>query len=300
MELRHLRYFVGVAEEQHFGRAAERLRVAQPSLSRQIQDLESEMGFRLFDRLPRGVRLSAAGKLFLSDARRILQDVDEAKRRAERIALGKAGTLRIGIATAVSWHGLVVDSFREFRRRQPDVELELHHLLSVHQIDAVLSGRLDAGFAASLTPWHKDLAHWEFVQDRMLLAVPKGHHLTKREGIRLRDLRDMPFVWFPRWVNPVIYDRLMRACARGGLSAPRIVQEATDRDTNLGLVQCRIGIAWMTESTRWHCPRGIVLLPVVDMNVRLPFNLIWKKDNSSPLLQKFLVQVQATKLTPRN
>jgi DNA-binding transcriptional LysR family regulator len=246
------------------------------------------------------VRLSAAGKLFLSDARRILQDVDEAKRRAERIALGKAGTLRIGIATAVSWHGLVVDSFREFRRRQPDVELELHHLLSVHQIDAVLSGRMDAGFVASLTPWHKDLAHWEFVQDRMLLAVPKGHHLTKREGIRLRDLREMPFVWFPRWVNPVIYDRLMRACARGGLSAPHIVQEATDRDTNLGLVQCRIGVAWMTESTRWHCPRDVVLLPVVDMNVRLPFNLIWKKDNSSPLLQKFVAQVQATKLTPRN
>ena len=296
MELRHLRYFVGVAEEQHFGRAAERLRVAQPSLSRQIQDLESEMGFLLFDRLPRGVRLSAAGKLFLSDARRILQDVDEAKRRAERIALGKAGTLRIGIATAVSWHGLVVDSFREFRRRQPDVELELHHLLSVHQLEAILSGRLDAGFVASLTPWHKDLAHWEFAQDRMLLAVPKGHHLTKREGIRLRHLRDMPFVWFPRWVNPVIYDRMMRACARGGLSAPRIVQEATDRDTNLGLVQCRIGIAWMTESTRWHCPRGIVLLPVVDMNVRLPFSLIWKKDNSSPLLQKFVAQVQATKL----
>jgi DNA-binding transcriptional LysR family regulator len=300
MELRHLRYFVGVGEEQHFGRAAARLHVAQPALSRQIQDLESEMGFLLFDRLPRGVRLSAAGKLFLSDARRILQDVDEAKRRAERIALGKAGTLRIGIATAVSWHGLVVDSFREFRRRQPDAELELHHLLSVHQVEGILSGRLDAGFVANLTPWHKDLAHWEFVQDRMLLAVPKGHHLTKREGIRLRDLRDMPFVWFPRWVNPVIYDRMMRACARGGLSAPRIVQEATDRDTNLGLVQCRIGIAWMTESTRWHCPRGIVLLPVVDMNVRLPFSLIWKKDNSSPLLQKFVAQVKAGKIIQRH
>jgi len=300
MELRHLRYFVGVAEEQHFGRAAERLRVAQPSLSRQIQDLESEMGFLLFDRLPRGVRLSAAGKLFLNDARRILQDVDEAKRRAERIALGKAGTLRIGIATAVAWHGLVVDSFREFRRWQPDAELELHHLLSVHQVEGILSGRLDAGFVANLTPWHKDLAHWEFAQDRMLLAVPKGHHLTKREGIRLRDLRDMPFVWFPRWVNPLIYDRMMRACTRGGLSAPRIVQEATDRDTNLGLVQCQIGIAWMTESTRWHCPRGIVLLSVVDMNVRLPFSLVWKKDNSSPLLQKFVDQVKAGKITQRN
>src|ERR1700704_2591087 len=111
MELRHLRYFVGVAEEQHFGRAAERLHIAQPALSRQIQDLEKEMGFALFDRLPRGVRLNAAGQLFLAEARRILQDVEEAKVRAERIALGKAGTLRIGIATALSWHGFVVGCF---------------------------------------------------------------------------------------------------------------------------------------------------------------------------------------------
>jgi DNA-binding transcriptional LysR family regulator len=229
MELRHLRYFVGVGEEQHFGRAAERLHVAQPALSRQIQDLERELGFLLFDRLPRGVRLNAAGKLFLSDARRILRDVDEAKLRAERIAHGKAGTLRIGIATAVSWHGMVVNSFREFRRRQPDVELVVEHLLSVHQVEAIVSGRLDLGFAASLTPWHKDLAHWEFAQDRMLLAVPKGHPLTKRERIKLRDLRDMPFIWFQRWVNPAFFDQMMRACARGGLSAPCIVQEAPDR-----------------------------------------------------------------------
>jgi DNA-binding transcriptional LysR family regulator len=293
MELRHLRYFVSVGEEEHYGRAAERLHVAQPALSRQIQDLEKEIGFALFDRLPRGVKLSAAGKLFLSDARRILQDVEDAKRRAERIAHGRAGTLRIGIATAVSWHGLVRDSFREFRRRQPDVEMELQHLLSVHQVEAILSGRLDAGFTASITPWHKDLGHWEFAQDRMVLAVPQGHPLTRREKVRLRDLRGMPFVWFPRWVNPGFYDRMMRECSRGGLVAPRIVQEAPDRDTNLGLVQCRIGPSWQPETVRWHCPRGIALVPVVDMKVRLPFNLIWKKDNSSPLLQKFVAQVQA-------
>jgi DNA-binding transcriptional LysR family regulator len=294
MELRHLRYFIGVGEEQHFGRAASRLNLAQPSLSRQIQDLERELGFLLFDRLPRGVRLSAAGKLFLHDARRILLDVDEAKRRAERIALGKAGTLRIGIATAVSWHGLVVNAFREFRRRQPDVELMLHHMVSVQQVEAVLSDRLDAGFAAAVTPWHEDLEHRQFALDRMVLAVPKGHPLTKRARIRLRDLRNIPFIWFHRWVNPAFHDQMMEACARGGLSAPRIVQEATDRDTVLGLVQCQIGIAWLTESTRWHCPRGIVLRPVVDMNVRLPFNVIWKKDSASPLLQKFLDQVRAS------
>jgi DNA-binding transcriptional LysR family regulator len=92
---------------------------------------------------------------------------------------------------------------------------------------------------------------------------------------------------------------MMEACARGGLSAPRIVQEATDRDTVLGLVLCRIGIAWVPESTRWHCPKGIVLVPVADMNVRLPFNLIWKKGNSSPLLQKFVAQGAADNVSPR-
>ena len=142
-----------------------------------------------------------------------LQDVDDAKRHAEQIAVGKAGTLRIGIAIALSWHGVVADSFRKFRRRQPAVELVVHHLLSVHQVDAVLSGRLDAGFAATITPWHKDLAHWQFAQERLLLAVPKGHPLTKRKRIRLRDLRNMPFVGFQRWANPAFYDELMQAYA---------------------------------------------------------------------------------------
>jgi DNA-binding transcriptional LysR family regulator len=143
-----------------------------------------------------------------------------------------------------------------------------------------------------MTPWHKDLAHWQFAEDRMVLAVPKGHPLTKQEKIRLRDLRSTPFIWFHRWVNPAFYDQMMGACARRGLNAPRVVQEATDRDTVLGLVQCRIGIAWVPESTRWHCPKGMALMPVADMNVRLPFNVIWKKNNSSPVLQKFLAQVQ--------
>ena len=291
MELRHLRYFVGVGDEQHFGRAAARLNIAQPALSRQIQDLERELGFALFDRLPRGVRLNAAGKVFLTDVRRLLQDVDEAKRHAERIAHGKAGTLRIGIATALSWHGLVVEAFRHFRREQPDAELELHHLLSIHQVEALMSGRLDAGFVGSPMPLPKDVAHWQFAQERMVLAVPKGHPLTQQKRVRLRDLRNMPFIWIPRWANPVFYDQMMQECARGGLSTPRIVQEATDRATHVGLVQCHIGLAWLNEAVRWHCPRDIVLIRVVDMTIRLPFHLIWKKDDTSPLLQKLVAQV---------
>src|SRR5438046_9564668 len=111
MELRHLRYFVAVGEEQHYNRAAQRLRVAQPALSRQIQDLEEEIGFKLFDRLPRGVKLSTAGKVFLEDAQRILQQVAEAATRARGAALGPSGTLRVGFVERVAWHGGVPDHF---------------------------------------------------------------------------------------------------------------------------------------------------------------------------------------------
>jgi len=118
MELRHLRYFVAIGEEQHYGRAAHRLHVAQPALSRQIQDLEEELGFQLFERLPRGVRLSAAGKLFLEDSRRILRDVTEAMVRAGSVASGRTGTLRVGFTENSSWRGVVPDSFRRFRELQ--------------------------------------------------------------------------------------------------------------------------------------------------------------------------------------
>src|ERR1700722_3212248 len=158
MELRHLRYFVAIGEEQHYGRAAKSLGIAQPALSRQIQDLEKELGFTLFDRLPRGVKLSAAGRLYLDDARRILQEVEEAKLRAGRVAFGMAGTLRVGFAELFSWHGVVPDSFRRFRRRQPDVELDLQPLRSVETVEAVRSGRLDAGFIFTLADPDEDFA----------------------------------------------------------------------------------------------------------------------------------------------
>ena len=120
--------------------------MAQPALSRQIQDLEEEIGFKLFERLPRGVKLSAAGKLFLEDAGRILQSIGEATARAARVARGQSGTLRVGFAENASWHGVVPDSFRRFREQQPDAELQLQPMPSLEQLNAIRSGRLDAGF----------------------------------------------------------------------------------------------------------------------------------------------------------
>ena len=292
MELRHLRYFVAVGEEQHYGRAAERLHVAQPALSRQIKDLEGEIGVKLFERLPRGVKISAAGISFLDDARHILQQVNEATIRAGRVARGQSGTLRVGFTESASWQGVVPDSFRQFRARQPNAELQLYPSASVEQIDAVRSGRLDAGFVFSMSKADTDLDQLLVAIHHLVLAVPRGHPLTQVRKLRLRDMSDSAFVWFPRRQSPAYYDRLMQECSRGGLRTPQIVQEAVDQATILSLVSCRLGVAFVSEATRCRCPAGVILLPVADLKLPLPFSLVWRKDNTSPLLAKFVADVR--------
>lgn len=292
MELRHLRYFVAVGEEQHYGRAARRLRVAQPALSRQIQDLEKEVGFKLFERLPRGVKLSEAGKMYLEDARRILQQVGEAASRAARVARGQSGTLRVGFTENASWRGVVPDSFRRFREQQPDAELQLQPAASLEQLEAIRSGRLDAGFLNFMPKADPDLDQLCVAIQHVELAAPKRHPLTKLKKLRLRDLTDAPFVWFPRWATPAFYDRLMHECYRGGLKSPRIVQEGLNEATILSLVSTGLGVGWVLGTARWRCPETVAILPVVDLNVPLPLSLTWRKDNTSPLLANFIAEIR--------
>lgn len=293
MELRHLRYFVAVGEEQHYGRGAQRLRVAQPALSRQIQDLEEEIGFKLFDRLSRGVKLSTAGKLYLEEARRILQQVDDATRRAKLVASGQSGTLRAGFIESMSWHGVVPDSFREFRERQPDAELQIKPLSSLEQVQSVRSGQLDAGFLFTIASIDRELAQLDIALVNLMLAVPRGHPLAKRKALRLRDLSSASFIWFPRRESPLFYDRLMHACFRGGLKSPHIVQEGLNEATILSLVSCGLGVAFVSSATRWRCPESVSLVSVTDLKLPLPFALIWRKDNDSPLLAKFVAAVRS-------
>jgi DNA-binding transcriptional LysR family regulator len=292
MELRHLRYFVAVGEEQHYGRASRILRVAQPALSRQIQDLEEEVGFKLFDRLPRGVKLSAAGKLFLEDARHVLQTVSDATARAARVAHGQSGTLRVGFPENASWHGVVPDSFRRFREQQPDADLQLQPAASLEQLDAIRSGRLDAGFVNFMPKADPEVDQLAVAVHHVELAVPNRHPLTKLKKLRLRELTDAAFVWFPRRANPVFYDRLMHECYRGGLKSPRIVQEGLNEATILSLVSTGLGVGWVLGSARWRCPETVAILPVVDLNVPLRLALAWRPDNTSPLLARFIGEVQ--------
>ena len=292
MELRHLRYFMVVGEEQHYGRASSRLRVAQPALSRQIQDLEEELGFKVFDRLPRGVKLSAAGTLFLEDARRILQAVSEAIARAARVARGQSGTLRVGFPENASWHGVVPDSFRRFREQQPGVELELRPVASLEQLDAIRSGRLDAGFLNFMPKADPELEQLIVAAQKIELAVPRSHPLSKLKKLRLRDLADAPFVWFPRRANPAFYDRMMHECFRGGLKAPHIIQEGFNEATILSLVSTGLGVGWVLGSARWRCPKTVVIRPVVDLKMPLTLALSWRRDNTSPLLALFINEVR--------
>jgi DNA-binding transcriptional LysR family regulator len=292
MELRHLRYFVAIGEDQHYGRAAGRLRVAQPALSRQIQDLEEELGFKLFERLPRGVRLSAAGKLFLEDARRILQEVSEAATRAGSVASGRSGVLRVGFAENSSWRGVVPESFRRFRELHPNAELQLRPSASSEQLEAIRSGRLDVGFVNFMPKSDPELDQLFVAVQHVELATPKRHPLTKLKKVRLRDLTDAAFVWFPRWPSPAFYDRMMRECHRGGLKAPRVVQEGLNEATILSLVAAGLGVGWVLGTARWRCPETVVVLPVVDLNMPLTLALAWRRDNASPLLASFIAEVR--------
>jgi DNA-binding transcriptional LysR family regulator len=169
-------------------------------------DLEEEVGFKLFDRLPRGVKINAAGKSLLDDARHILQEVNDATARAKRIAAGQSGTLRLGYVQSLSWRGIVPESLKHFREHRPDTELQLKPLSSSEQFPAVRSGSLDAGYVYTMATPAAELGQFEVGSVNLLLATPNDHPIKKRKQLRLKNLVDVPFIWFPRRSSPVFFD----------------------------------------------------------------------------------------------
>lgn len=248
MELRHLRYFVAVGEEEHFGRAAKRLALAQPALSRQVHQLEQELGASLFERSGRGVRLTPVGRVLLEDARRALAEVDRAARRARLAAQGRIGTLSVSFVDTAFYSVVPPRVIAEFRRLYPDVRIELATLNSVEQWSALRDGAVNVGFVY-FRPTDFPELRWETVAgDHVVLAIPKRHSLARKPSLRLRDLRDEPFVWIRRAVSPAYYDRIAEACLAGGLTL-NVVQEATTESTMMGLVAGGVGLSFAVAST---------------------------------------------------
>jgi DNA-binding transcriptional LysR family regulator len=294
VELRHLRYFIAVGEEEHFGRASERLRVAQPALTRQIQQLEAEMGCALFERLKRGVRLTEAGRSFLEDARRLLSDLERCVERTRLVAQGKVGRLRIGFADGATYSGELPSILRDFRDRWPDVRLDLFPGASVATGAQLRERQLDIGFVYALPTDLPQLKTHRIGVERIVLALPQSHPLVKRKRVKLGDLKEEPFVWIPRAAAPIYYDRVLTACHAAGLTL-NVVQEGNNETTMLSLVAGGIGLSFTIKSAEKRKPDSVVLKEVEDLRLTVELSAIWREDNKVPALQKFIEIVRKTK-----
>jgi len=285
MELRQLHYFIAIADEEHFGRASMRLRIAQPALSRQIRLLEAELGIDLFERLPRGVRLTAAGRVFQDQCRQTLAHLSRGVAAAKAAAAGQLGVLRLGFIEVAAWKGLVPEAIRRFRAGFPGVDLTLSAMASGDQIAAVHDGRLDAGILYNAAP-DPDLSALALTRHSVLVAVPEASDLAARADLGFDDLRDRVFVGFHRAASPRFHDDLATACAIAGF-APRYIAEMSGEADMLALVNAGVGLAFVNSCQRWRPPQAIRFLPVRDLEVNLELSLVWRSDNRSPALARF-------------
>jgi DNA-binding transcriptional LysR family regulator len=287
MELRHLRYFVAVAEEKHFGRAAARLRIAQPPLSRQIQALEKELGLSLFERDRRQVELTPAAAVLLEHARRIFESVDVAVHEAQRASRGESGRIIVAYPSTFAYSGLP-EVVRAFRNKFPVVEIVLRELAPQHQIEALRDGSIDVGFLRA--PVSEPGISAELVRrEALVAALPSGHPLASRKVIPLALMAKEPFVMFPRVRGPAYFDQLVRLCNDAGFT-PRIVQEAPQLDI-VSLVAAGLGVALLPSSIRKIRRSGIVLRPLVG-SPRTDLLVAWMTRNPSSVLRELLEVVR--------
>ncbi|MDF3065661.1 MAG: hypothetical protein K0R38_1262 [Polyangiaceae bacterium] len=287
MDLRHLRYFAAVAEERHFGRAAERLGIAQPPLSKQLQDLESELGYPLFDRSRRPVELTAAGLTLLEHTRSLLESVELAVRETRRAGAGHRGRMSIGYPSSLAYSGLT-QLLRAFRERSPDVAIEVRELAPGDQIDALKRGDLDVGFVRGALH-EPQLASENIRNEKLVLALPADHRLAIRERISLSAVAREPFVFFPRARGPGFFDLLVSFCRDSGFT-PNIVQEAPQIDV-LALVAAGFGLSILPESVREQRRADIVLRPLIG-SPTTELRLVWRSADPSPAVARFIETVR--------
>jgi DNA-binding transcriptional LysR family regulator len=292
MELRQLRYFIVAGEEEHISRAARRLHISQPALSQQMRDLEAELGFALFDRLPRGVRLSAAGRAFHERARALLAGLVDAAERSRHAGRGEIGRLRIGFNEVAAQQFVVAEAMRRFRGQYPHVELGLAEMNTFQQLDALRAGAIDIGFQYNQEQDRDSLRLLALRTDRYAMAMPAQHPLAAKKRLRAEDLRDVPLVWLSRSVHPIIHDRLMAFFHAAGVS-PRIVQEASSEASALNLVSVGMGLAPLVGVRRWGMSEDIALRPVAGLDFPLNFVMAWRSGDSSPLVANFVHTVTA-------
>ena len=285
IDLRHLRCFVAVADELHFRRAAERIGIAQPALSRTIFNLEKELGVTLFERTNRNVQITTAGKTFLDGCHRVLNRMDRTIENTRRVHEGKIGSLRIGYTdNAIS--GCVPDLLKRFQDLQPDIDLQLRHCVTAAQLRHLEEGELDIGFVTGAI----NRSNFEtcLVQsEEFVCVVYQGHPLANRNSIRLKELANEDLIHGTSADWEYFFSYLIPLCRNSGFE-PKIVQEGLNTAAILGLVACGMGITILTDCVRGFAGSDLVAIPLEDTTDRLETVAIWKADTTDGAKDRFV------------
>ena len=291
MELRHLQYFLAVAEELHFGRAAARLHITQPPLSQQIRQLEDELGVVLFQRTKRRVQLTDAGRAFQTAARQLLEQADQAVRTAQRTHRGEIGSLTVGfVGSAMA--GRFSDILLAFRDRFPDVELTLLELTTSQQVEALRQRRIDVGIMRPFYPFKEEELELETLyREAFIVVLPKAHLLAVKRRISLRDLAHEKVVMVPVDLEPGVEDDIVAFCQQAGCY-PQRLPGATQMLTVIGLVAAGMGLSLVPESMRTVQWQGVVYRPVEEATPLADLTAVWRRDTTSSVVQAFVTLVR--------
>lgn len=303
VELRHLRYFMAAAEEEHFGRASERLHVTRPAVSQIIADLESELGTPLFERLAHRVKLTAAGRALLPQVQSVMNALEDSLAMAKRVGQGRSGSLNIGYGSLTLFNSLFRAAIKQFHESYPDVSLSLIELSTTEQPKALAEGRIHAGFmhfgpgrallrkrknAPSVAGQDETVLDWMKIQSGSLgVAVPVDHHLAKKKSVTFTDLIHEPFVVVPRSSISPGYGPLYTLCQKAGFE-PKIVQEVQTTATQLNLVSVGMGVGLVVSGKNFIYPTSVCVIPVEEVNYPTTFVLGWVKGEKDPSLDRMI------------
>ena len=285
IELRHFRYFLVVAEELHFSRAADRLDIAQPPLSQMIQRLEHELGMSLFHRTKRRVSLTDAGIIFQEEAKRTLAQAERAVSCVRRASKGELGRLVVGFIGSATY-SVLPPIIRRFREQYPDVDLNLQELSTVQQVRALREGQLQVGF---LRPFEQEptLKSTVVLQEPLLVALPEHHRLSPQAKISMRMLANESFILFPRLLASELHDQIISLCQHARFS-PHVVQEAMQLPTIVSLVAAGIGIAVIPASLQNLGRTGVHYRAIRESTPKAELLMAWRSEQPSTVLQSFL------------
>jgi DNA-binding transcriptional LysR family regulator len=285
MDLRQIRYFLVLANELNFTRAAERLHISQPPLTRQIQQLEASMGVVLFERTTRGVALTQAGAVFLEEARKIVALTDQATHKTRLAHQGQLGRLDIGVFGSAILN-VIPTLLIELRKTHPDIVISLQNTTKIQQVEAVREKRLDIGFNR-VFPEVEDLVVETVMMESLYVAMHKDHELVRRRTLAVRDLNNQPLILFPNNVRPTFADNVVSLFRDEGLT-PNVVHEVEDVMTCIALVSAGLGMAVVPESAVNLQLPGVRYHPLRSAEAKVDLSCVYRADNASPALMVFL------------